>query len=188
VRFVLAGEALEPCPEAEILFGTQRTCALYASEQSSFASKIGEFMNASLVVAEPDTGCDPTWTNAEAVKGSVAVVNRGTCSFAVKATNAQAAGAIAMVVVNNQPGLFNMVGNFTSVSIPAMLITQVDGASLKEYAATMPTVTLKLGSGTVTKAASGMRQARVAALTSRILPWYSYCRRDTTPTSLVCCL
>lgn len=144
-RFVLAGEVLEPCPEAEILFGTQRTCALYASEQSRFASKMAEFLDATLVVAEPDNGCDPSWINAEAVKGSIAVVNRGTCPFAVKATNAQAAGAIAVVVVNNQPGLINMVGNFSSVSIPAMLITQEDGTSLTEFATTGSSATLKIG-------------------------------------------
>ena len=141
---MLAGEP-EPCTETEIVFGARRACALYAAEQSRFASKMAEFINASFVVAMPANGCEPIWDNSEAVKGSIAVVYRGTCPFAVKATNAQAAGAIAVVVVNNQPGLVNMVGNFSSVSIPAMLITQEDGTSLTEFATTGSSATLKIG-------------------------------------------
>jgi hypothetical protein len=55
---------------------------------------------------------------------------------------------VAVVVANNQRGApFPMPGNFSSVSIPAMLITQEDGARLKDStAATIATdATLKIG-------------------------------------------
>lgn len=42
-------------------------------------------------------GCT-TLTNADAIRGNVAVVDRGTCTFVIKARNAQAAGATAMVI------------------------------------------------------------------------------------------
>ena len=39
--------------------------------------------------------------------GKVALAARGTCSFAVKATNATNAGAIAVLISNNAPGVFS---------------------------------------------------------------------------------
>src|SRR6202035_1661231 len=43
-------------------------------------------------------------TNAAAVAGNIAIVDRGTCGFIVKVQNAQAAGAIGVIVVNNVAG------------------------------------------------------------------------------------
>ena len=52
------------------------------------------------------TGCAPAdFTGFPA--GQVAVVSRGTCTFRVKATNALAAGAGAVVIYNNAPGPLN---------------------------------------------------------------------------------
>jgi ethanolamine transporter EutH len=99
----------------------------------------------------PADGCEPIWSNSEAVKGSIVVVDRGTCPFADQAMHAQAMGAAAVVVVDNKPGAaaFAMPGIFSSVSIPATLITQEDGASLKDGlqhgATTLPMATLKIG-------------------------------------------
>ena len=47
--------------------------------------------------------CSPI-TNAAAIAGRLALVDRGTCGFIVKAANVQAAGAIAMIVADNLPG------------------------------------------------------------------------------------
>ena len=41
------------------------------------------------------------------VSGKVTVVLRNDCSFAQKALNAQNVGAIAVVIINNQPGVFD---------------------------------------------------------------------------------
>jgi hypothetical protein len=142
---MLTGE-LAPCPEVDIVFNGRSTCAMYASEQWSFALKMAESINTSMVVAMPADGCEPIWDNAEAVKGNIVVVDRGACTFADKARHAQAAGAVAVVVANNQPGVaFAMPGNFSSVSIPAVLITQEDGARLKYGATARLTATLEIG-------------------------------------------
>jgi hypothetical protein len=107
---------------------------------------MAESINASLVVAAPADGCEPIWDNAEAVKGNIVVVDRGACPFADKATHAQAAGAVAVVIANNQPGAtFAMPGNFSGVSIPAVLIMQEDGARLKDGANAGMTATLEIG-------------------------------------------
>jgi hypothetical protein len=77
--------------------------------------------------------CDPlNATNALAVRGNVALVDRGTCDFVTKARNVQAAGAIGMVVADNQPGdVAGMSGNDPAIAIPSVRVTQANGATLK---------------------------------------------------------
>jgi hypothetical protein len=77
--------------------------------------------------------CDPlNAANALAVRGNVALVDRGTCDFVTKARNVQAAGAIAMVVADNQPGdVSGMSGNDPAIAIPSVRVTQAAGATIK---------------------------------------------------------
>ena len=46
----------------------------------------------------------------------MALVGRGTCSFVEKALNAQAAGAVAMLVVNSVPDSVLVMGGFTAAA------------------------------------------------------------------------
>ena len=55
-------------------------------------------VTAPMVLAEPAT-CHPAINNSAALAGCVAVVERGGCTFAAKALRAQAAGAVAVVVI-----------------------------------------------------------------------------------------
>jgi len=77
--------------------------------------------------------CEPLSTaNARAVKGNVALVDRGTCTFAAKAAIVQAAGATAMIVADNAPGdPAGMSGSDPSITIPSVRISQADGLALK---------------------------------------------------------
>jgi hypothetical protein len=77
--------------------------------------------------------CDPLGAlNALAVRGNVALVDRGTCDFVTKARNVQAAGAVGMIVADNQPGdVAGMSGNDPAITIPSVRITQADGVTLK---------------------------------------------------------
>jgi len=54
-----------------------------------------------LVLSEPSDGCS-AFTNSPAVRGNIAVVMRGGCFFSDKARVAQQAGAIALLILNNQ--------------------------------------------------------------------------------------
>lgn len=70
--------------------------------------------------------------NAAAVRGNIALVDRGTCDFVTKARNVQAAGAIGMVLADNQPGdVAGMSGSDPAIAIPAVRVTQASGAALK---------------------------------------------------------
>ena len=68
--------------------------------------------------------------------GSVALIDRGGCTFTAKAIAAQEKGAIAVVIANNQPDDpfaprdTNGAG-VASVSIPVMMVSQSDGAELR---------------------------------------------------------
>lgn len=76
-------------------------------------------------------GCT-AFTNAATVAGRIAVIDRGGCTFVVKAANAQQAGAVAMLIVNNvTPGIINMTGDDPAIAIPALSISQDDGAAIK---------------------------------------------------------
>ena len=77
--------------------------------------------------------CEPLGAaNALAVKGNIALVDRGVCAFTDKAKNVQAAGAIGMVVADNAPGeVIGLGGADPSIVIPAVRIAQDAGVALK---------------------------------------------------------
>lgn len=83
-------------------------------------------------------GCN-TLVNASSIAGNIAMVYRYNCEFGVKALNAQDAGAIGVIVVNNGPAMTdpNAVLNMgpgavgASVTIPVIMITANIGAALR---------------------------------------------------------
>ena len=65
---------------------------------------------------------------AGSLTGQAALVRRGTCSFYLKAFNAQAAGAAAVVLYNNVPGALNpTVAGTPPITIPVVAVTAADG-------------------------------------------------------------
>jgi hypothetical protein len=71
-------------------------------------------------------------TNSSAIAGKIALVDRGMCTFVIKTLNAQAAGAIGVVVADNRDETPpRMGGDGTGVTIPTVSITQADGATLR---------------------------------------------------------
>ena len=70
--------------------------------------------------------------DAAAVKGKIAIIDRGTCGFAVKAKNAQNAGAFGVIIANNAAGAApGLGGSDPTVVIPTVSVSQADGAKLK---------------------------------------------------------
>ena len=69
--------------------------------------------------------------NVRAVSGNIALIDRGVCGFAIKAKNAQNAGAIGVILVNNTTGPFTPGGSDATVVIPVLGITQADGLIIK---------------------------------------------------------
>lgn len=80
----------------------------------------------------PFNACEPLVNGAE-VAGRIAVVDRGTCSRAIKVKNCQDAGAIAVVVVDTLPGCpaVGMSGYDPSIVIPSVQVMADDGNAFK---------------------------------------------------------
>jgi Zn-dependent M28 family amino/carboxypeptidase len=91
-----------------------------------------------------DSGCEPEdFVPASPIEPQVALVQRGTCGYLQKVTNAQAAGYDAVVIFNEgQPGRQDAAHGtlFEPVSIPAVAVSFADGSSL--YADTQAAPTL----------------------------------------------
>jgi minor extracellular serine protease Vpr len=76
--------------------------------------------------------CSPL--TAGSLTGAIALISRGTCSFSTKIRNAQNAGAVAVLVTNNQAG--DGIGMATDgtpnqPTVPAYSVSKLDGAALK---------------------------------------------------------
>jgi len=63
--------------------------------------------------------------------GNIALISRGACTFAIKATNAYNAGAAGVVIYNNIPGPLNgTLGNAFTLAIGVTSVTQAVGQQL----------------------------------------------------------
>jgi subtilisin family serine protease len=99
-----------------------------------------------LVYADPPDVCADTIANAAALSGNIALIDRGTCFFVDKIRRAQAAGAIAVVMVNNQPGApIIMGGDADDITIPGVMISRADGNVIKSQLAGGVQVVLDAG-------------------------------------------
>jgi large repetitive protein len=89
-----------------------------------------------------------------AVTGAVALIDRGACPFVQKALNAQTAGAVAAIIVNNDPTEADVPpplgGDSDQVTIPVIGVSLNAGAILKDAAAAAPTMVTLSREGRVT--------------------------------------
>lgn len=105
-----------------------------------------------LAAALPARVCSAV-TNGAELEGKIALIDRGDCSFDGKVKRAQDAGAIGVVVANNEEGVLGMAvadpAVAGAVTIPAVLVALSDGNRLKASLAEGVTVALFSGSDTL---------------------------------------
>ncbi|NUS60428.1 MAG: serine protease [Lysobacter sp.] len=101
---------------------------------SNFGGNVVNAVDAANAAGPSTTDGCTAYTNAGAVAGRIALVDRGGCGFVVKAAVAQAAGATGLIVANNVAGSPppGMGGTDPAVTIPAISVTQPDGALLRQ--------------------------------------------------------
>ena len=106
--------------------------------------------NAGVTQAAPADACS-SLANAAAMSGRVALIDRGGCSFVVKVKNAQNAGAIGVIMVNNvsSPAVIQMGGGDAAITIPSLMISLADGNSLKSQLGAGLNATLLLDPSTL---------------------------------------
>ena len=88
-------------------------------------------LNQAVVLAQStnNEACDLI-TNATDLQGKIALIKRGNCGFTDKVLAAQNAGAVAVIIMNNDPegGLVNMSGEDDRITIPALFISFETGS------------------------------------------------------------
>ncbi|MGK0364164.1 MAG: hypothetical protein ACI85O_001221 [Saprospiraceae bacterium] len=122
---------------------------------------VGENLTGDLVLVESNAILDDTYPddvptdacvgllNPDAIAGNLALVDRGTCFFSDKVWYAQEAGAIAVIICNNQPGagVINLGegGDFAGLdTIPVGMLNFEDCAAIKEVIAAGGTVSSEI--------------------------------------------
>ena len=87
---------------------------------------------------------------ANPLTGKIALINRGSCNFTLKVLTAQNAGAIGVIMVNNvATAPIIMGGTDNTITIPAVMISQANGAIFAAQLANNLTVTLSGTAGVV---------------------------------------
>ncbi len=125
----------------------------YPVTTASFGPQDFKLKNQAIAII--DDGTEPTNDGCEAsvsdtVSGKIALIDRGDCFFAEKVKNAQDAGAIGAIIVNNAPGnMLNMGGIGdpaidNAITIPTLGITKAHGDVIKQQLTSTPTLTANL--------------------------------------------
>ncbi len=140
---------------AELVVNSPATIAgIYNAVEASFGPALSNPITQDLVLVDdgtapnPNDGCQ-TYLNSAAVSGKIAVVDRGNCPFIDKVSRAEAAGAVAVIVINNVSGSPISMGGTGggSIGIPSVMISQADGVVLKNQISAGQTVNATLNAG-----------------------------------------
>jgi len=109
----------------------------YEAVEAAFTKQLeatGE-ITGRVVYADPPQACEAL-KNTVALEGNIVLIDRGVCFFLDKIQRARDAGALAVIVVNNEGGPPVAMGTpGGTVDIPAMMITRRDGNNLKQHLA-----------------------------------------------------
>ncbi|WP_246025968.1 S8 family serine peptidase [Peribacillus cavernae] len=103
-------------------------------------------------IAYAGLGMPEELTNAN-VKGKFALIKRGTLTFVDKTKNAQAAGAIGVIIYNNADGIFSMATE-PSITIPQLSMLKSDGDRLQQAVSAGKPVTVSFNDGEKAKVAN----------------------------------
>ncbi|OAY59786.1 signal peptide peptidase-like 2 [Manihot esculenta] len=98
-----------------------------------------------LTLSDPRDCCTPP---KKKLDRDIIMVDRGKCKFTTKANNAEAAGASAVLIINNQKELYKMVcepdETDLDIKIPAVMLPQDAGASLEKMLLNSSSVSVQL--------------------------------------------
>lgn len=119
---------------------------IYAQPSDNEAINSDIAGNVTLASSSNLLGCN-AWAENE-LDGKIVVVTRGVCFFEEKADLAQSAGAIALIVINNELEA-NLTMSMGDATLPSVLISQSDGVKIIDAFTAVPDVTLTIGANFV---------------------------------------
>lgn len=104
---------------------------------TNFGSEVTSTITADIVLvndgsADPTKGCSAL-TNGIQISGKIALIRRGDCGFTDKVKNAQDAGAIGVIMMNNiVSDPIPMGGSDASITIPSVMVTKETGDLIEQ--------------------------------------------------------
>lgn len=128
--------ALDVTPSAGAAYTLAFNTAAFGAKNFDVTAEVVQVLDAAGVIAPAagDTstnGCTTPFTNAADIAGKIALIDRGSCGFAVKAKNAQDAGAVGVIIANNAAGPPpGMGGADPAITIGTLSVSQSDGARI----------------------------------------------------------
>ncbi|MFQ3536581.1 MAG: S8 family serine peptidase [Aggregatilineales bacterium] len=132
----------------------------HAGFGASFGPPITTPITGNIVEAVPVLACGTgPLTNASAIAGNIALIDRGGCPFVDKVRRAQASGAIAAIICSVTGPAGPMGGSDPSITIPSI---QLEGASCAAFRTLSPlngTISLNTQDGLNTSSSRGPRRA-----------------------------
>lgn len=145
-------------PSTSLVVNTPGSIAgSYTAVESSYstANKLADLGPITAQVAWFDdangTAHEACGTAATTLTGKIALINRGTCNFTAKAAAAQAAGAVGIIMINNVAGAPIIMGGGpdNTLTVPAVMVSQADGALFAAQISNNLNVTLSGTAGVV---------------------------------------
>jgi MYXO-CTERM domain-containing protein len=115
--------------------------ATYAAGGADFGPQ--SFNTTALLADTASDGCNPL---GALVVGRIAIIDRGTCTFKTKVLNAQNAGALGVIIVDNRPEPPPDMGDDNTINTPITIgtlsVSQTDGVAARIDASNLDTGTL----------------------------------------------
>jgi hypothetical protein len=137
-----AQQTLQTGTVLDIFIGDAQVGGFYPAGTFDFGPAEGSRRAAGLLGVVEDTrapgaGCNEfSAAQAGAIKRRIALIQRGGCAFTQKVANAQKAGAVGVIIDNNNPLFFGrpvagLPDPAVNITIPSAFISQQDGARLR---------------------------------------------------------
>jgi hypothetical protein len=136
------------------------TTQFHAGFGAAFGPPITSPITGNIVEAEPVLACGTgPLTNAAAINGNIALVNRGSCPFVEKVRRAQASGAIAVIVCSVTGPAGPMGGSDPTITIPSIMLEGSSCAAFRTLSPLNGTISLNTQDGLNTSSSRGPRRA-----------------------------
>lgn len=145
---------------------------LYPASEASFGPNLDSTgpITGTVTYASPANGCTAI-TNGSAISGTIALIDRGTCTFKTKVRNAMLVGAIGVIIANNIAGDPAGMGDdatiTNTITIPSIMTTQATGTLIKANIASPVTATLTSAYRNQIRSVDYARVDTIASFTSR---------------------